>query len=211
MKIKLNKQRKIALGALAAVAALAFWPETDRPIAAPRGPSAQTQLAEAREPATRIELPARDAMPQLGRDPFSAEAPVKKPVKTAIALAPAVPMNPYRFAGELRVGGAVQRFLARGDETFEAKAGEELEDGYVVESVSESAIVLVQRASGTRQALAVGAPAWEDPARSRVMQAGQPAAAPMTIAATGSGALRLDPLSANLPRGYFVETGQTAN
>jgi hypothetical protein len=204
INLKLNKQRKVALGALAAVAVLAFWPEADQPAAAPRGPSAQTQLAQAREPATRIEMPARDAMPQLGRDPFSAEAPVKKPVKTAIAAAPAAPVNPYRFAGELRVGGATQRFLARGNDTFEAKAGEELEDGYAVESVSASAIVLVHRASGAHQALAVGAPSWEDPARSRVVQSAPPAASPAVVAGD---VLRLDPLTANLPQGYFVAAG----
>jgi hypothetical protein len=209
MKIEMkmmNKQRKLALGVLAALAALAFWPEQDRPVAAPRAPAAAAQPAEPREAVAHIEMPARDAMPQLVRDPFFAEAPVKKPVKTAIAVAPAVPVNPYRFAGELRVGGATQRFLARGDDTFEAKAGDELDDGYAVESASAAAIVLVHRASGARQALAVGAPAWEDPARSRVMQAGQPAA-PLAAAARPGETMRLDAPNGNLPQGFFVNVG----
>lgn len=199
MKIdmKLNKQRKIALGALAAAAALAFWPQNDRPVAASREPAAATQPAQPREPAPSMEMPSRDAMPALARDPFSPEAP-KKPVRTVVVTAPAIPVNPYRFAGELRVGGAVQRFIARGDDTFEAKAGDALDDGYAVESVSERAIVLVHRPSGARAALA----ASEDPARTRVTQ--------VTVSEAGSealpGAPRIDALSATLPQGYFVRT-----
>jgi hypothetical protein len=206
MKIQMNRPRKIALGVLATLLTLALWPEKDQPVAAPREAAPAAQAAAPREPVARIEsLAARDAMPQLARDPFSAEPP-KKPVRTVVVSAPAVPVNPYRFAGELRVGGAIQRFLARGDDTFEAKAGEELGDGYAVESVSASAIVLVHRASGTRQALAVGAPAWEDPARARVMQAAQPAA-PVAAAVRPGEAMHLDALSGNLPQGFFVDLG----
>lgn len=201
INLKLNKQRKIAFGALAAVAALAFWPEKDRPAAAPPEP------AQVREQVAHIAIPARDAMPELARDPFSVEAPAPKLQRAAVAAAPAVPANPYRFVGELRVAGAVQRFLARGDDTFEAKAGDVLDDGYVVDSVSASAIVLVHRASGARQALAVGAPAWEDPARSRVMQAAQPGAAPAT--ASAGVVPPLDALRGNLPQGYFVDVNGT--
>jgi hypothetical protein len=200
---RLSGRRRIALGVLTALVALAFWPEQDRPVAAPAQAASESRPAEPREPVAAMEIPARASMPQLVRDPFSAEAPVKKPVKTAIAAAPAAPVNPYRLAGELRVGGATQRFLARGDDTFEAKAGDTLDDGYAVESVSASAIVLVHRPSGARQALAVGAPAWEDPARSRVMQAAQPAAPVAAVARPGE-TLRLDALSGNLPQGFFV-------
>ncbi|HEY6865186.1 MAG TPA: hypothetical protein VI319_14920 [Burkholderiales bacterium] len=211
MKIALdmNKPRKIAFGALAAVAALAFWPQNDRPIAAPREPSAPA--APAPQPRTAIAqvetLPARDAMPQLARDPFSPEPP-KKPVRTGVVTAPAAPVNPYRFAGEMRVGDSTQRFLARGDDTFEAKAGDALEDGYAVESVSAAAIVLVHRPSGVKQTLAVGAPAWEDAARSRVMQAAQPA--PAAVASSDAprpDMMRLDALSGSLPQGFFVDVG----
>lgn len=212
MKIALdmNKPRKIAFGTLAAVAALAFWPQNDQPIAAPREPSAPA--APAPQPRTAIAqvetLPARDAMPQLARDPFAVEAPVTRAVKTAAAV-PAAPANPYRFAGEMRVGDRTQRFLARGDDTFEAKAGDTLEDGYAVESVSASAIVLVHRPSGVKQTLAVGAPAWEDPARSRVVQAAQPAPAGVAGGdAPRPDMMRLDALSGSLPQGFFVDIGR---
>jgi hypothetical protein len=199
--LKMDKQRKIALGALAAVAVLAFWPQEDRPLAAPSEPVSTIP------PASRmssIEMPVRDAMPQLARDPFSPEAP-KKPVRTVVVSAPAIPVNPYRYAGELRVGGLAQRFLARGDDTFEAKPGDVLEDGWVVESASASAVVLAHRPSGARAALAVGAPAFEDPARARVMQARVSDRASVTGAAP-PGLLRMDALTATLPQGYFVKT-----
>jgi hypothetical protein len=205
MKINmtLKMPRKIALGALAAVAALAFWPEKDRPVAAPHEPAA-AQPARAREPVAHIEVPAREAMPELARDPFSVGAP-KKPVRTVVASAPAIPANPYRFAGEMRVGGAVQRFLARGDDTFEAKAGDVLEDGYTVDAVNDKEIVLLHRASGMRQALAVGAPEG-DAARSRVVQVAQ-AGHDAGVAQSAQAQRLPDALMGNLPKGFFLDAG----
>ena len=146
-------------------------------------------------------------MPPLERDPFS--APTAKSAKTAVAVAPAapaLPINPYRFAGELRTSGGTQRFLARGDDVFEAKAGDALDDGYVVESVSASAIVLVQRASGARQTLAVGAPAWEDPAHGRVQvaQVGTAQVPQAPLAELGRRSRRDDGKSS---RGFFLDVG----
>jgi hypothetical protein len=210
INLKLNKQRKIALGVLAAAAALAFWPDQDPLAAAPKAPPSTAAAAEVREPVAAIEMPARGAMPRLERDPFSAPTPtptLARPTAVAAAPVPAIPANPYRFAGALRVGGATQRFLARGNDTFEAKTGDALEDGYVVESVSENAIVLVHRASGARQSLAFGAPAWEDSARSRVMQAGQPSAA--SIPASAGVIPPLDALRGNLPPGFFLDVNGT--
>src|SRR4051812_8648516 len=122
INLKLNKQRKIALGVLAAAAALAFWPDQDPLAAAPKAPPSTAAAAEVREPVAAIEMPARGAMPRLERDPFSAPTPTPtlgRPTAVAAAPVPAIPANPYRFAGALRVGGATQRFLARGNDTFE--------------------------------------------------------------------------------------------
>jgi hypothetical protein len=194
----MEKQRKIVLGVAAALTVLAVLTQPDRPVAAAPEP-AVAEAAAAREPVAHIEMPAREAMPAFARDPFSAEAPASKPAKAASALAPAAPVNPYRFAGELRTGGATQRFLARGDDTFEAKAGDALDDGYTVESVSAKEIVLAH-SSGVRQALSVGTPAWDDPARSRVVQVAQSGRSAPAVAPESTGLL-----GANVPSGYFFK------
>jgi len=194
----MRKQQKIAGGVLIILVAVVLWTEADRPVGA--APSAVKAPSQPAEPiaATRIAMPARVGMPALERDPFATETP-KQPKKSAAAAAPAAPANPYRFAGEMRVGGETQRFLVHGDEILGTKAGDVLMEGWKVEAVSARQIVLVH-SSGVRQVLAVGAHASENSARNRQVAE---SAAPASDAVAP---LDLVP-PANLPTDYFLRVG----
>ena len=190
----MRKQQRIAGGVLIALVALLPWTERDHPVAAARPVEAPLRVAEPITLATRIETPARDAMPALISDPFAADAPTP-PKKSAVAAAPARPANPFRFVGEMRTSGETQRFLAYRDEIVGAQAGDVLKEGWKAEAVSENQIVLVH-SSGVREVLAVGERALEDSKRRamRVAEGG--------VSANDAGLVP----GVNLPMDYFVRT-----
>jgi hypothetical protein len=185
----MHKQQKIAGSVLIALVALFLWTERERPVAAARPAEAPLRAAAAIVPATRIEMPARDAMATPVNDPFAADTP-----KSAAAAALARPANPYRFVGEMRSSGKTQRFLAYGDDIAGAEAGDVLKEGWKVEAVSEDQIVLVH-SSGVRDVLAVGERALEDSARGGVMRVAEGSAP-----AKDAGLVQ----AVNLPAEYFV-------
>jgi len=71
-------------------------------------------------------------------------------LKPAAPAPPLPPPNPYRFAGTSFHDGELATFLATGDRVVKARAGDTLEGGFKVESVSRDAVVLVYSALGTR-------------------------------------------------------------
>ena len=121
-------------------------------------------------------LPARDAekskpqvviksvLPERGKlgdpavDLFGSESWLPPAPKMVIAP-PAPPLPPpmsYRFAGRVLQDGKLQVFVSRGDIPIAVKAGDNL-DGYVVESVTASAIALVYPPLGHREIIAIPA------------------------------------------------------
>lgn len=88
--------------------------------------------------------------------PVQAPALVQEPV-TAAAAAPAPPSGPpplpYRFMGRLNDGGVDIVYLARGEQTLVARAGETLEGSYRVIAVERQAIEFEHLPSGERQRL----------------------------------------------------------
>ena len=163
----MRKHHKITLAALALLATLLFFSQGDKPAPPPVQPIPASGEAEAAhiQPARTLvaALPLRAEMPQFRGDLFSAEN--KSPrqgarrVIAAEVLRPTAAVNPYRFAGELRQPGATRRFLLRGDDILEVKAGDVLGDGYRVDAAGESEVVLVHVASGLRHSIALGTPA----------------------------------------------------
>jgi len=180
----------ILFTALAAVGALAaFGGKDPAPVAVvPAATSAErgkelapavTQVSAPAKPAAEepAEMPARASLEQMGADPFNVEPPAP-PAASAPPAAPAAPVAPplpYRFAGRLHVGDAVEFYLAKGDEVFEVKKGDKIEGQYKVEKIGRSEMTLIHLASGTREKLeyappineiepAVAQPAPEKPA-----------------------------------------------
>jgi len=98
--------------------------------------------------AAALELPERQTLgPQRG-DLFSAPPAAPRPAlppkePEPQEAAPAPPPNPYRFAGTVEHDGKRRVFLSDGARLFEAKAGDPLEHGFKVQSVTADAVTLV--------------------------------------------------------------------
>jgi len=112
-----------------------------------------------------LELPERQTLgPQRG-DLFPAPPvapqpapPPKEPEPQEAAPAP--PPNPYRFAGIVEHDGTRRVFLAQGGRVFEAKAGDPLEHGFKVLSVTADAVTLLYEPLKVQLTIAlVGRPA----------------------------------------------------
>jgi hypothetical protein len=98
----------------------------------------------------------------MGADPFNIDspqpAPAAAPQPAPVHSAPPPPALPYRFAGRLHVGDAVEVYLAKGDEVIEVKKGDKLDGGYRVEKIGRTEMTLVHLASGAREKLEYAPP-----------------------------------------------------
>jgi hypothetical protein len=93
------------------------------------------------------QLPVREEIGQQRGDPFATLA-WTPPAKAATASKepppkPQAPPNPYKFAGTVHHDGVRKVFLMLGDHVVEVKAGEKLEQGFRVKSVTDQAVTLV--------------------------------------------------------------------
>lgn len=135
---------------LLAVAWALWWPQPPVPVETPPiATKAATQASS--KPWT---LPERPAWTAAGFDPFEGMpvAPLARPAEaqppdvspSAPALAPpAAPPLSYRYLGRMQApGGQVQVYLARGERELSVSVGTVLEEGYVVEAISDDAVLL---------------------------------------------------------------------
>lgn len=148
------------IGAAAAAAVAAAW-------FAPPAPEQIAAEISAPRAARAAETPARQAASFLSALPqragigagelFRAHIPPapKAAAASAAPAAPVAPSNPYRFAGRVVQDGTARVFLSKGDRVHEVKAGEELEEGYRVESVSDQQVVLVYVPLGTKERVSI--------------------------------------------------------
>jgi hypothetical protein len=166
-------RRKIRLVLLfAALAGAAAWaalggrePQervSDTVATAKKAP-ADAPVAAAPEAASA--MPERASFAQMGADPFNVEPP---PVPAPVAAAPAEPVRPappplpYRFAGRLHVGNAVEVYLTKGEELVPVKKGDKLDGQYRVERIGRTEMTLVHLASGAREKIEYDPPIKED-------------------------------------------------
>jgi hypothetical protein len=156
----MRKHHKITLCLLAVLCGVPFFVQADR--AEPERMSGAEGLvaAQIEAPLALLAvLPAREGMAELRVDPFFRErqdqrASARRPTPPAAPATALAPPNPYRFAGEVRQPGVTRRFLVRGNDIFEVSAGDVLGDGYRVDAVTQTEVVLVHIATGVRQVLA---------------------------------------------------------
>jgi hypothetical protein len=155
----MRKHHKITLTLLAVLSAVPFFVQADRAEPEPRSVVEPSLPEPVEAPISLLAaLPAREVMPDLRVDPFSPEREAQR-LRARRVMAPApiaaavTPPNPYRFAGEVRQPGAVRRFLVRGNDIFEVSSGDLLSDGYRVDAVTATEVVLVHIATGVRQTL----------------------------------------------------------
>lgn len=146
-----------------------WWPQPAQPVVALSRP--QASAAAASMPGNSS-LPAQ--WPQLvlapaQADPFAADnmatptaqppvQPVPLPVVATVAPAPVAPSTAYRFLGRMAGPSGQQLvYLSNGAQDVPVAPGSKLDDGFVVSSVGEKAIVLVHAETGTKLELAVPA------------------------------------------------------
>ena len=151
----------VVAGGVAAAAAAVLLPE-----AAPPGEVVQPVRPEARnegkgEPGRFAALPERQGIGRQAGDPFDSRswapppAPPKpasiKPQVEAAPPPPAPPPMPYRVAGQVVHDGTAQVVLAKGDRVITVREGQQLEDGYRVESIRADGVTLVYGPLDARQ------------------------------------------------------------
>ncbi|WP_374350013.1 hypothetical protein [Chitinimonas sp.] len=113
---------------------------------------------------------ARDDLPELAGDPFapvSWEAPPKPAVVPSVApppqpvgpVEPQEPPMPYRFLGRMQEeGGQTVIYLARGQDSLVAHAGEALDSQYKLVSVEARKLVIEYLPLGRQHELSIEAP-----------------------------------------------------
>jgi hypothetical protein len=150
--------KKRIIGLLVAAAVLAgavlFVPAPGTDVQVSKG-SAQVSQSK---PADRFEaLPAREGMGAPQGKPFGSQdwTPLPSAVSNvkAAPVAPTAPPMPYRVAGRVVHEGAAHVVLAVGDRVLTVRAGEKLDDGYVVESIDAEGVTLLYEPLGVRQQL----------------------------------------------------------
>ena len=121
--------------------------------------------APAREPAARIDTRLPDAgdldvarlqgraddgakVDAFARRDFAPSAPAQ----AQAAAKRVAPPLPFRYLGKMLDGGKLEVFLANGNESVVAKAGERIGD-YRIESVTEAAVVFTYLPMKTKQSL----------------------------------------------------------
>jgi hypothetical protein len=163
-------QRRIGLGCAAALTiAMTVVTGDDRPVpvespAPPAGVETygDRSTVKAEQPA-RIELTrlARLAPAAEGVDVFAAKSWNRPRAVVAVKLPPpeppAAPPLPFEYVGQMEGREGVNVFLSRGGEFVTAKAGQQLDDDYRLETVSPQELIFVYLPLGERQTLSAEA------------------------------------------------------
>jgi hypothetical protein len=167
-----------AAGVVAGLVLLVPPPATDAP-ASKRSPRVSDS-----QPADRFAaLPAREAMGSPQGKPFGSQdwtppAAMQAHGAKAAPAAPAPPPMPYRVAGQVVQAGAAHVVLTAGDRVLTVRAGERLDDGYVVESINAEGVTLLYEPLGVRQQLPfVSVLGLDAPLAKTALAPSQPAAA----------------------------------
>jgi len=205
---KRMKTRLLIFAGGAAVAVLAwFAPPANEDVVAPVKGSA----GAAKAPAAQRETSGLAALPQ--RAPIGAQRGElfgsktwTPPVAAASAppsppAEPVAPPNPYKVAGTLVQAGAKRVYLVKGDRVYEAKQGDDLDEGYRVDSIATDHVVLLYVPLGKKEELAIASTLGADIALASTAPApaaapgAPPAPAPAPAVAPGSSAPAAAPAS----------------
>ena len=183
----------IAAGAV--VAALAwFAPPASEDSGAPAKAAAEVSKSSAqlRETSRLATLPKRAAIGEQRGELFGSTTSWTPPVGAAPApSAPAaesvVPPNPYKVAGTLVQGGAKRVYLVKGDRVYEAKQGDDLDEGYRVDSIAADHVVLLFVPLGKKEELAIASTLGVDVTPAPALAAPAPAVEPESPASASAG------------------------
>ena len=148
-------------GAGAVVAALAwFAPPGAEDIGVPGSTGqASRPSAQPRETSPLAALPERAAIGEqrgeiFGSRSWAPPAPASA-APAAPAAPPVAPPNPYKVAGTLVQDGPKRVYLVKGDRIYEARQGDDLDDGYRVHSIAADHVVLLYVPLGNKEQLPI--------------------------------------------------------
>jgi cohesin domain-containing protein len=180
----------VAAAAVAAASVALYPPQGARN---DQGRSAQRAAPQSQSSESRLAaLPAREPMGRPRGELFAARSwtPPAPPV-SHIATAPAAPVAPpmpYRVAGQLVQGGAIDVVLAKDDRVITVRAGEMVDEQYRVESIGKEGVTLVYVPLGISQVLAMPSLLAIEPASTVARAAPQVAPSAEPSAASGTSA-----------------------
>jgi hypothetical protein len=113
-------------------------------------PLAEIDLDKLRRP--EAAAPQNDPFARLSFAPAPAPAPQQKQAEAA-PPAPTAPALPFKYFGKLTQNGKTEVYVMRGDELLAVAPGENIDNDYSVESISDSAIGFTYLPLKTRQNL----------------------------------------------------------
>jgi len=144
----------------AAVAALAwFAPPGAEDISAPAKGASRSAVSPRETSAALVVLPERAPIGKQRGEIFGAKSWTPQ-VSAALAASappapPAAPSNPYKVAGTLTQDGPKRVYLVKGDRVYEARQGDDLDDGYRVVSIAADHVVLLYVPLGKKEELPI--------------------------------------------------------
>lgn len=161
MKVRIRRLWILAAGAV--VAALAwFAPPASQDSGAPEKATAEVSKSSAqfRETSRLAALPKRAAIGEQRGELFgsTSSAPPVSAAAATVSAPPAeavAPPNPYKVAGTLVQGSAKRVYLVKDDRIYEAKQGDDLDEGYRVDSIAADHVVLLFVPLGKKEELAI--------------------------------------------------------
>jgi hypothetical protein len=98
---------------------------------------------------------------------------------------PVAPPNPYKVAGTLVQAGAKRVYLVKGDRVYEAKQGDDLDEGYRVETIAADHVVLLYVPLGKKEELPITSTLGADIALASTARAPAPAVSPVRVPVPG--------------------------
>lgn len=117
--------------------------------------SATTSAALAAMDPAATEVPEIErAFPPAGADPFAPRNWAPPPAQSRAA--PAAPPLPFGYFGRMNDQGEAVVFLQRGDRTYTARRGEQLDPQYRIEDITADAVIIVYLPLKQRQTLHTG-------------------------------------------------------
>ena len=189
MKPRIKRLWIFAAGVV--VAALAYFapPGSEDAGAPAKGTSTASKSPAALHETSRLAaLPERAPIGEQRGEIFGSKT-WTPPVSAAPAAAPAAaqaapvaPPNPYKVAGTLVQAGAKRVYLVKGDRVYEAKQGDDLDEGYRVQSIAADHVVLLYVPLGTKEQLPITTTLGVDVALAPASPVHAPAVAPRPAA-----------------------------
>jgi hypothetical protein len=153
-----RKRLLVWLGIGTAAAAAATWlPQP--PLASDARPPARIEAARADTQAERAQLrwaslPDREMIGAPAGEPFSPFAWTAAQAAAGAGVALSKPAVPYRVAGKV-VHESEEILLGKGNAVIAVREGDELDDGYRVESIKSDHVILLNVPLGVRETLSM--------------------------------------------------------